>query len=55
VVCLIASGKTVTQIAERLALSVKPVSTYRSPILEKMRIKTNPELTHYAIENKLVD
>jgi DNA-binding NarL/FixJ family response regulator len=55
VMCLIASGKTVTQIADQLALSVKTVSTYRSRILEKMRMKTNAELTHYAIENKLVD
>jgi two-component system invasion response regulator UvrY len=53
--CLIASGKTVTEIADQLALSVKTVSTYRSRILEKMRMKTNAELTHYAIEHKLVD
>jgi DNA-binding NarL/FixJ family response regulator len=53
--CLIASGKTVSQIADQLALSVKTVSTYRSRILEKMRMKTNAELTHYAIENELVD
>lgn len=55
VMCLIASGKTVTQIADQLALSVKTVSTYRSRILEKMRMQSNAELTHYAIENKLVD
>jgi len=55
VMCFIASGKTVTEIADQLALSVKTVSTYRSRILEKMRMKTNAELTHYAIENKLVD
>ena len=55
VMCLIASGKTVTEIGDQLALSVKTVSTYRSRILEKMRMKTNAELTHYAIENKLVD
>jgi DNA-binding NarL/FixJ family response regulator len=55
VMCLIASGKTVTEIADQLALSVKTVSTYRSRILEKMRMKTNAELTHYAIEHKLVD
>jgi two-component system invasion response regulator UvrY len=55
VICLIASGKTVTEIGDQLALSVKTVSTYRSRILEKMRMKTNAELTHYAIENKLVD
>jgi DNA-binding NarL/FixJ family response regulator len=54
VMCLIASGKTVTQVAEQLALSVKTVSTYRTRILEKMRMQSNAELTHYAIENKLV-
>ena len=55
VMCLIASGKTVTEIADQLALSVKTVSTYRSRTLEKMRIKTNAELTHYAIDNKLME
>ena len=52
---LIASGKTVSQIAEQLRLSVKTVSTYRSRILEKMGMKTNAELTHYAVRNNLVD
>ncbi|UCE78458.1 MAG: response regulator transcription factor [Nitrospiraceae bacterium] len=54
VLCMIASGKTTAKIAEELALSVKTVSTYRSRILEKMRMKNNAELTHYAIKNKLV-
>lgn len=54
VLCMIASGKEVGQIAEELSLSVKTVSTYRARILEKMNMKTNAELTHYAIENKLV-
>jgi DNA-binding NarL/FixJ family response regulator len=54
VLCLIASGKEVGQIAEELALSVKTISTYRARILEKMNMKTNAELTHYAIQNKLV-
>ena len=52
---LIASGNTVTEIAEELALSVKTISTYRTRILEKMQMKTNAELTHYAIQNRLVD
>ncbi|MBI2359797.1 MAG: response regulator transcription factor [Deltaproteobacteria bacterium] len=52
---LIASGKTVSQIASILSLSVKTISTYRARILEKMTMKTNAELTHYAIHNKLVD
>jgi DNA-binding NarL/FixJ family response regulator len=53
VMCLIASGKTVSQIAELLSLSDKTISTYRARILEKMHMKTNAELTHYAIQNKL--
>jgi DNA-binding NarL/FixJ family response regulator len=55
VLSLIASGKTVTEIAEALTLSVKTISTYRTRILEKMQMKTNAELTHYAIQNRLVD
>ena len=52
---LIASGKSVSKIGEELALSVKTISTYRSRILEKMGMKNNAELTHYAVANKLVD
>jgi DNA-binding NarL/FixJ family response regulator len=55
VMIMIASGKTVSGIAEELSLSVKTIGTYRTRILEKMKIKTNAELTHYAIKNKLVD
>jgi two-component system invasion response regulator UvrY len=55
VLCLLASGKTATEIADALALSVKTVSTYRSRILEKMGMRSNAELTHYAIQNRLVD
>ena len=55
VMCLIASGRTVTEIAEVLSLSDKTISTYRARVLEKMDMKTNAELTHYAIKNKLVD
>jgi two-component system invasion response regulator UvrY len=54
VLCLIGSGKTVSQIADALALSVKTVSTYRTRILDKMRMQNNAELIHYAIENGLV-
>jgi two-component system, NarL family, invasion response regulator UvrY len=54
VMSLIASGKTVSQIAELLSLSDKTISTYRARILEKMHMKTNAELIHYAIQNKLV-
>lgn len=50
----IASGKTVKTIAEGMFLSVKTISTYRTRILEKMQMKTNAELTHYAVKNGLV-
>ncbi len=53
VLSLIASGKTVSEIAVILSLSVPTISTYRSRILEKMNMKTNAELTHYAIQQGL--
>ena len=52
---MIGSGKTVTEIAEEIKLSVKTISTYRTRILEKMRLRTSAELTHYAIKNRLVE
>jgi len=52
---MIASGKTVSQIAEKLHLSVATVSTYRARILEKMNMTTTAELMHYALSNHLVD
>jgi len=55
VMIMIASGKKVKEIADNLSLSEKTVSTYRTRVLEKMRMKSNAELTHYAIKNKLVD
>jgi DNA-binding NarL/FixJ family response regulator len=55
VMCMIASGKTLKEIAEGLSLSIKTISTYRSRILEKMNMKSNAALTHYAIKNRLVD
>ncbi len=54
VMLLIASGKTVTEIARELCLSVKTISTYRTHILEKMRMKNNAEITLYAVQNRLV-
>jgi two-component system invasion response regulator UvrY len=54
VMCMIASGKTVMEIAQELSLSEKTISTYRSRILEKMKMKNNAELTYYAIKNQLV-
>lgn len=52
---MIAAGKTVSKIGEELSLSVKTVSTHRTRILEKMKLKNNAELIHYAITNKLTD
>jgi len=54
VMCMLASGNTLKQISEELSLSVKTVSTYRKRVLEKLRMKTNVELTHYAIKHRLV-
>jgi len=51
---MIASGKTVSQIGLELNLSVKTISTYRSRILEKMHLKNNAQLVHYAVSRKLV-
>jgi len=51
----IAGGKTVGEIAEELRLSPKTVSTYRTRIMEKMVLRTNAELTHYAFQHKLVE
>ena len=55
VMCMIASGKTVSEIGSELFLSVKTISTYRQRVLEKMNMKNNSELTHYAIKNNLLD
>ncbi|MGE0557224.1 MAG: response regulator [Burkholderiales bacterium] len=53
--CLIASGKTPTEIAAMLSLSVKTISVYRARILEKLRLRSNAEIAHYAIRNNLVE
>jgi two-component system invasion response regulator UvrY len=55
VLCMMASGKMANEIAKDLCLSVKTISTYRSRILEKMRMKNNAELTHYAIKHGLIE
>jgi DNA-binding NarL/FixJ family response regulator len=55
IMCLIASGKTLTEIADTLCISIKTVSTYRSRILEKMEMKNNSELTNYCIKEGLVE
>jgi two-component system, NarL family, invasion response regulator UvrY len=54
VLCLIASGKTGTEIAAELSLSVTTIITYRARILEKLHLRNNMELTRYALEQKLV-
>lgn len=51
---LIASGKTVSEIATIISLSVNTISTYRSRILEKLNLNNNSELTHYALINHLI-
>ena len=52
---LIASGRTVTEIADLLSLSDRTISTYRARLLVKMGMRTNAELTHYGIKNVLVE
>jgi two-component system, NarL family, invasion response regulator UvrY len=52
---MIGSGKTLSGIADALALSVKTVSVYRARVLEKLRLANSAELTHYAIKHGLVE
>lgn len=54
VICLIAAGKSVKQIAEELYLSIQTIRTYRTRILEKMELNTDAELIHYAIQHGLI-
>lgn len=51
----LASGKTVSEIADELSLSVKTISTYRSRILDKMKMKNNAELMRYSLQHKVVE
>jgi DNA-binding NarL/FixJ family response regulator len=55
VMCMIAKGKSPTQIATDLNLSINTISTYRIRILEKLNLKNTAEVTHYAIKNRLVE
>lgn len=55
IMCLLASGKTMREIAEELILSINTVKTYRARILEKMGLRNNAELVRYAIEHHLLD
>jgi len=53
--CKLAAGAAVSKIADELFLSVKTVSTYRTRVLEKMGMKSNADLTYYAIKNGLIE
>lgn len=53
--CLMASGKKLSEMAKIMSLSPKTVSVYRSRLLEKMKLKTNAEAIHYAISNHLIE
>ncbi|UCD36572.1 MAG: response regulator transcription factor [Nitrospiraceae bacterium] len=54
ILCMIASGKTVSEIAQELSLSKKTISTHRAHVLEKMGMKNNAQLICYALQNNLV-
>ena len=55
ILCMIASGMTVSGIASELHLGTNTVSTYRARLLGKLKLANNAEITHYAIRNRLVD
>ncbi|HET6266988.1 MAG TPA: response regulator transcription factor [Acidobacteriota bacterium] len=55
ILCLIAGGKTMKEIAQRLFLSISTVNTYRSRVLSKMNMKNDADLIRYAVQNRLVD
>jgi DNA-binding NarL/FixJ family response regulator len=55
VMCMIAQGKSMSDIADELSLSINTVSTYRARILDKMHLKNTAELIHYALANHLVE
>lgn len=55
IMCMLAKGRSVKEIARELFLSDKTISTYRTRVLEKTGLKNNAELTHYAIKNDLIE
>jgi len=55
VLCLLARGKTISQIAEEICLSVNTISTYRARLLEKLNLTTTAELIRYALDYRLVE
>lgn len=54
VLCAIAQGKRLSQIADELSLSAKTITTYRTRVLEKLGVKSNTELVRYALDNNLI-
>ena len=52
---MLAAGKSLTEIAESLSISPKTVSVYRTRLLQKMKLKNNAEIAHYALKNGLID
>jgi DNA-binding NarL/FixJ family response regulator len=54
ILCKLAAGRSVSEIAQELFISVKTVSTYRARVLEKMNFDTNADLTTYALRNGLI-
>lgn len=55
VMCLIASGKKIDKIAEELSLSVRTVHTYRSRMMDKLKLNSNVDVTHYALSHELIE
>lgn len=55
VLCMIASGKKIREIADELSITIQTVHTYRSRIMEKLNLKTNVDLTKYALQNNLIE
>lgn len=55
VFCLIAAGRTITDISDQLSLSVKTISTYRSRILTKLNLNTNADVARYAVQQRIVE
>jgi DNA-binding NarL/FixJ family response regulator len=55
ILCLIAAGKAVKEIAEQLFISPATVATYRARVLEKLELKSNVDITRYAIKHKLIE
>ena len=51
----LAKGETLSQVAQRMCLSIKTVSTYRSRLIAKLKVQTNSELTYYALKEGLIE